>query len=209
MALENNRLPYWRSAISPTSQLHTQLSLHDSYITNPTIRNQYGRLYDKSDPESMLSIRPVCYESMDSGLITPPDTSAVPSPLSQYDYPVFGEIVPENMSFISHSAQESDKAFIEEHQMSPQVNYFLESDSACLHGFEQDTMWRFRHSINHYGGYAYSPSSITHTSATGYTRDVSGSWRGEVPESEQRRPCVQQTMSYLCGPNNTQGSVRA
>jgi hypothetical protein len=169
----------------------------------PTVNNHYERLHEYSDPEPLISIRPVCYEPMANGLITPPDTSAVPSPLSEYSYPMHEGIVPENLSFMSHNSQDSDKAFVGEHQASLQMNYLLESNHVSLHDFEPgNNMWRIHPSINRYESDAYATSCSVPLFRSGDTQYGLGSWR-EAQELEQRRPDVQlnqRTMSYLYSP---------
>ncbi|KFX98770.1 hypothetical protein V490_02127 [Pseudogymnoascus sp. VKM F-3557] len=140
----------------------------------------------------LLSIEPVYYNPMPNPLITPSNSSAQPSPFSQYENPTPQDIVPDNMFFMPHNPHESGESIIG-HQAQQHINYMVDGDPSGLHGFDQDAnMWQPRPNPHRFGNDAFLSSYSTPIPTGCIPQDFKGNWRGaQELDGWSQRPCEQ------------------
>ncbi|KFY75108.1 hypothetical protein V499_04918 [Pseudogymnoascus sp. VKM F-103] len=137
----------------------------------------------------LLSIQPIYYDSVPNDLITPSNSPAQPSPFSQYGNPTHEDIVPENMTFMPHSTQQSDGAIAEQ---APHMNYMVDSDPANLHGFEQNAnMWQTHPNLQRFENDGYLSSYSTPIPTGDIAQDFKVNWREPQDLDWWHRSCVQ------------------
>ncbi|KFY33758.1 hypothetical protein V494_07365 [Pseudogymnoascus sp. VKM F-4513 (FW-928)] len=152
------------------------------------MQGSVGDHFNPTDGAPLLSIQPVYYQQPPSDLITPANSSAQQSPFSQYGNPTTGDIVPENMAFMSHNTQQPDEASIQ----TPHMNYMMNSDHANLHDFEQTAnLWQPHPNLHRFENDACLSSYSNPTTTGGTAPDFKPNWRGPQELEWWPRPSEQ------------------
>ncbi|KFY52175.1 hypothetical protein V496_08635 [Pseudogymnoascus sp. VKM F-4515 (FW-2607)] len=177
----------WRH-INTAPLAQTLLSPHPD--NNQDMRAAMDSSFNPTNRAPLLSIQPIYYDSAPNELITPANSSAHQSPFSPFGNPTHEDIVPENMTFMSHNAQRSDEA-ISEHQ-TPHMSYMVDSDPVNLQGFEQNThIWQPDPNLQRFESDAYLSSYSAPIPTGAIAQDFKGSWRGPQELEWWTRPCEQ------------------
>lgn len=177
----------WRHIhIAPLSQALLSPHPDNSQDMQAAIDGNFGSM----ERAPLLSIQPIYYEPISNDLITPSNSSAQPSPFSQYGNSTHEEKLPENLTFIPHNTQQIDEAIVE-HQ-TPHMNYMVDSDPANLQDFEQNAnMWQPHPSLQRFENDAYLSSFSTTIPTGGFAQDFKGNWQAPQGLEGWQRSCEQ------------------